>query len=360
MAVVSGGVSRTRGYNPTEARAVLARLQAIPAPDPLNYTPSGLFGMQRWISGSLPPVALGKTYGNVRIKDQPEQPDNPGIREVSVSTYGNTIPVSLGRRRVSGNIVQSTNIIPRLPPPRKYFEFYEVPVTEYIAVPKPPSFVLKKSDGDDERGNECDPVMIRVNPYNGANILAGATAQNPYIPDPEKKGQCEDGCSDCEPPDDPGSPPDDQEQSGGGTYYTCGTGCTRFGYSRICTTRAYSRIDYMIPAVAAIVRDTCNSSRPGDLECGPACISGLAGGILPTWGNWDDTAFAQYCAIWSPGTYGELGCEIIRNPGVPYRVDARNSYNPAGGWRIVQINGPRNTGKYNEWPRTGGVNNDLV
>lgn len=43
-----------------------------------------------------------------------QTPANPGIRKVAVSTYGVTVPVSVGRRVITGNIIDANPITPRL------------------------------------------------------------------------------------------------------------------------------------------------------------------------------------------------------------------------------------------------------
>jgi hypothetical protein len=48
------------------------------------------------------------------VAEQPQIPENPGIRKEAYSTYGVSIPVSVGRRVVTGNIVDATDLIPVL------------------------------------------------------------------------------------------------------------------------------------------------------------------------------------------------------------------------------------------------------
>jgi|SRR5215217_634085 len=57
-----------------------------------------------------------------------QTPANPGIRLVSVSTYGITVPVSIGRRVVTGNIVDAEPITPRLEGAYEYEVAERVPV----------------------------------------------------------------------------------------------------------------------------------------------------------------------------------------------------------------------------------------
>jgi len=60
-------------------------------------------------------------------EEQPQTPENPGIRKESYSTYGISIPISAGRRAVAGNVIDATDLTPVL-------IGYKVTVTE-ITVP---------------------------------------------------------------------------------------------------------------------------------------------------------------------------------------------------------------------------------
>jgi len=51
---------------------------------------------------------------NVTVVERAQIPENPGIRKEAYSTYGVTIPVSVGRRVVTGNIVDATDLTPVL------------------------------------------------------------------------------------------------------------------------------------------------------------------------------------------------------------------------------------------------------
>lgn len=46
--------------------------------------------------------------------EQPQIPENPGVRKVVVSTYGITVPISTGRRAVTGNVIDASDLVPRL------------------------------------------------------------------------------------------------------------------------------------------------------------------------------------------------------------------------------------------------------
>jgi len=90
----------------------------------------------------IPPNTLGTKWGNprlnkpgfhiegVRIEDQDEKPTAPEVRNFSTSSYNKMIPISLGRRRLGGNIIQCTAIVPRLVGTHEYTITYEIPVYE--------------------------------------------------------------------------------------------------------------------------------------------------------------------------------------------------------------------------------------
>lgn len=113
-----------KAYSPEEAKAILAR--AIENP------------IEAYISVHFTSYMQGLSFtshGNQRIedpgvKDQTAKPDNPGIREATASTYGKYIPVSVGQRRLPGNVIHSTNIEPRLIGNRTYEVTYKVPIFE--------------------------------------------------------------------------------------------------------------------------------------------------------------------------------------------------------------------------------------
>lgn len=57
-----------------------------------------------------------------------QSPANPGIRTVQASTYGATVPVSIGRRAVTGHIVDADPIMPHLVGAYSYVVRERVPV----------------------------------------------------------------------------------------------------------------------------------------------------------------------------------------------------------------------------------------
>lgn len=103
---------------PEQAQAALANALSNPVA-PVDWTLLG------------PQYSRGYRIGDVRIEDQQEQkPENPGIRKVTASTYGKTIPVSLGRRRLAGNVIQSSAMVPKLEGTFEYEIEYQIPIYE--------------------------------------------------------------------------------------------------------------------------------------------------------------------------------------------------------------------------------------
>jgi len=60
--------------------------------------------------------------------DKPQVPENPGIRKQAFSTYGVSIPVSIGRRAVTGNVIDATDITPVLIPGKTTVTEIKVPI----------------------------------------------------------------------------------------------------------------------------------------------------------------------------------------------------------------------------------------
>lgn len=70
----------------------------------------------------------GYKLGKVDIAAQEQRPENPGIREVAFSTYGINIPVSIGKRAVTGNIIDATPPTPEIVGAYEYWVEYKIPV----------------------------------------------------------------------------------------------------------------------------------------------------------------------------------------------------------------------------------------
>jgi hypothetical protein len=62
-----------------------------------------------------------------------QTPKNPGIRKLRVSTHGATIPVSIGRRAVTGHIVDSGPIQPHLVGAHSYVVRERVPIYDGVS-----------------------------------------------------------------------------------------------------------------------------------------------------------------------------------------------------------------------------------
>lgn len=122
--------------SPAEAQAAIANALANPiAPVPFS------------IQG--PRYRNGYHIGDVRIEDQQEQkPENPGRRYASASTWGRTIPVSMGKRRLEGNLLSSTPLVPKLEGTVEYEITYEIPIYEDPPL-KPGGAITVTYPGDD-------------------------------------------------------------------------------------------------------------------------------------------------------------------------------------------------------------------
>lgn len=111
-------------YTPEEAQAAITYAYENPVIAKITSANSDGFGGLRigWQDG--------RSIGNVRIEDQTEKPTNPGIRGEAVSTYGKIIPISMGKRRLAGNIIQSSDMVPKLIGTYEYDVEYQVPIYE--------------------------------------------------------------------------------------------------------------------------------------------------------------------------------------------------------------------------------------
>lgn len=115
---------RPRGvYTPEQARAAIATAQANPILSKLTVNNSG-FGNQRI------DLIPGYHVGNVDIEDQADKPENPGRKKVTSSAYGMTIPLSNGRRKLPGVLIQSGDLVPLLIGGREYDITYKLPIYE--------------------------------------------------------------------------------------------------------------------------------------------------------------------------------------------------------------------------------------
>jgi uncharacterized phage protein (TIGR02218 family) len=143
-----------RTYTPAEAQAMLARLVANPIPVTnatmtLDSYFSPTMGYQRV---NFVPGKPGYHVEDPRVEDQQAKPEKPEVRFASASTYGRVIPISLGRRRLEGNLIQSSNLVPRLVGTTTMTIEYEVPIYEDPPVDEDLGFVLDDSGGTDPTG----------------------------------------------------------------------------------------------------------------------------------------------------------------------------------------------------------------
>lgn len=178
-------------YSPEEAASALAIAQKNPIPGrPFEGTMSKgpWAGLINVVYDQIPQAAV--VMGDVDIPEQQNRPENPGIRKATVSTYGAKIPISLGRRRLYGNIIESSALVPRLVGTRTYTVEVEVP---YHVVP--PECVDETGPGGDpceQEPDPCNPTQTECGyedaPEAGAN---GSGGPSPEPPDPEP-GNCDD------------------------------------------------------------------------------------------------------------------------------------------------------------------------
>jgi len=89
-----------------------------------NHNVSGLSPVYQYL------VSPEYRYGSVDIAPQEQRPETPESRKVSVSTYGITIPLSMGARRINGNIIEATKIKPVLEGTYEYDVTYQIPIYE--------------------------------------------------------------------------------------------------------------------------------------------------------------------------------------------------------------------------------------
>lgn len=144
------GLSGT--YTAAQAQAAIAKARANPVlgqrggrgPRTSIYITGGM-PRAVFIPGTRVPGSAGAALGDVSIADQEQAPDNPGVRTVAASSWGSAIPISVGRRRVGGNIIYATPLIPRRVGDVDY----------YVKVPL--DVVPGGCCDDDNDGNTCQP-----------------------------------------------------------------------------------------------------------------------------------------------------------------------------------------------------------
>lgn len=112
-------------FSPEEAEAAIALAEANPIP-PRPF-------MNGWQAPSL--NKSGFHIEGVHIDSQKEKPEAPEVRQYSTSSYDRTIAISLGRRRLGGNVIQCSALVPRLVGTREYFVEYQIPIYEDPVTP---------------------------------------------------------------------------------------------------------------------------------------------------------------------------------------------------------------------------------
>lgn len=122
-----GAITATspRDYTPEEAKAFLSLPAAAPLiiPQVWSRTP---FNGYSYAFGHK----ITTTIGDVPdIAAQEAAPTKPADKAQSFSTYGVVIPISLGKRRMGGNVVQSTAITSVMIGTYDYEVTYQVPIT---------------------------------------------------------------------------------------------------------------------------------------------------------------------------------------------------------------------------------------
>lgn len=201
-------------YSTDQAEALAARLAANPVPT--KYALSS-YGPRLWKERV---TFHGYTADTSALDDLPAQqnkPTNPGVKNVTFSTYGTVVPISAGQRRLYGNVIDCTPLVPQLVGTR----------TKTIPVEIP--FYANDS--------ECGPIIGGSgNPGGGADSTDDdCTTRKPnvndvpqYAPDPDP----------VVPPPDPDPDPDPE----GVTFVAGGGGDSIseiYGYDRTSFTMGY-------------------------------------------------------------------------------------------------------------------------
>ena len=118
------GVSQVSGGLPTysadTAAAIVAGLASAPVVTPVKMT-----GWQSFNWG----YTVSTTVGAVSIAQQAAEPTKPADQVTSFATYGVVIPVSMGKRKMAGNVVYASDITSMLEGMYNYYIDYQIPVT---------------------------------------------------------------------------------------------------------------------------------------------------------------------------------------------------------------------------------------
>lgn len=156
-------IDTNRTYSPEEAQAMLAKLVANPIPARNGSWQGGYDGPGfRAYSWKLLGQQPGYRVEDPRIDEQTAKPEKPETRYVSASTYGKTIPISMGKRRLEGNLILCTALVPKLVGNRDFTIEYEVPIYEDPPVDPEIGFNLDTSGGEVPEDPDEDPPASEV------------------------------------------------------------------------------------------------------------------------------------------------------------------------------------------------------
>lgn len=179
-------VDTSRAYTPAEAQAAIARLVANPIPV-TNASVKGATGFRNVVSGvERIPGKPGYHVEDPRVDDQSAEPNSPGRREVTASTYGKVIPISFGIRRLEGNIIQASDLIPRLVGNQTKYIEYQIPMYEDPPVDETEGFPTVNINPIPQ--DECEePDFLDNNPPSCSQSNTG----NGTVQDCGKKQSCD-------------------------------------------------------------------------------------------------------------------------------------------------------------------------
>lgn len=119
------GIRTDRAYSPEQAQAMIANAIANPIPA-YNGTVQLHIGKNPGGFGARP----GYHIEDPQVADQGQPPERPETRYFTNNSYGKVIPISMGRRRVTGTIIQCSDLKPSLVGNRTYSVYYPIPIYE--------------------------------------------------------------------------------------------------------------------------------------------------------------------------------------------------------------------------------------
>jgi hypothetical protein len=146
-------------YTPAEAQAMIANLVANPIPA-VNGTKSfetdlGIFG---GLKAHYTQGRSGYHVEDTRIEDQSGKPTKPATRYFSGSTVGQVIPISMGKRRLVGNVISASAIVPNMLGTKTYTVEYEIPIYEDPPINPTYGIHLDSSGGNNDPSTGSNSV----------------------------------------------------------------------------------------------------------------------------------------------------------------------------------------------------------